>query len=47
MVELRCVHLNVTKHVMMYVKGIVDYGFIYVSNHEIRLQGYIDLELGQ
>jgi hypothetical protein len=42
MVEPRCVHLMAEKHVMRYLKGTIDCGLIYVSNFEIRLQGYID-----
>jgi hypothetical protein len=42
MVEPRGVHLIATKHVLKYLKGTVDYGLKYVSDHEIRLQGYID-----
>jgi hypothetical protein len=42
MVESRRVHLMVGKHVLRYMKGTVYYGLIYVSDHEIRLQGYVD-----
>jgi len=30
------------KHVMMYLKGTIDYGLRYISDREIRLQGYTD-----
>ena len=40
MVVLRCVHLIATKNVMRYMKGTIDYGIIYVLDHEISLQGY-------
>jgi hypothetical protein len=42
MVEPRHVHLIVTKHVMRYLKGTIDYGLRYISDREIRLQGYTD-----
>jgi hypothetical protein len=42
MVEPRCVHLVATKHVLRYLKCIIDYGLRYVSDHKIRLQGYTD-----
>jgi hypothetical protein len=38
MVESRSVHLVATKHVMRYLKCTIDYGLIYASDHEIRLQ---------
>jgi hypothetical protein len=42
MVEPRRVHLVAAKHVLRYLKGTVDYGLRYVSDHKIRLQGYTD-----
>ena len=42
MVEPRHVHLVVTKHVMRYLKGTLDCGFIYTTNGEFRLWGYTD-----
>jgi hypothetical protein len=42
MVEPRHVHMIATKHVMRYLKGIIDYGLRYISDHEIRLQGHTD-----
>jgi hypothetical protein len=42
MVEPRSVHLIAEKHVLRYLKGTVDYGLRYVSDREIRLQGYAD-----
>jgi hypothetical protein len=42
MVEPRHVHLIAEKHVMRYLKGIIDYGLRYILDHEIRLQGYTD-----
>jgi hypothetical protein len=40
MVDTKCVHLIVVKHVMRYLKGIVDYGLKYVVDNEINLLGY-------
>jgi hypothetical protein len=42
MVEPRGVHFIAVKHVLRYLKGTIDYGLKYVSDHEIRLQGYTD-----
>ena len=42
MVEPRHVHVIEAKHVMRYLKGIVDYGLRYVLDREITLQGYTD-----
>jgi hypothetical protein len=42
MVEPRGVHLIATKHAMRYMKGTIEYGIKYVSNHEIIPQGYTD-----
>jgi hypothetical protein len=42
MVELRRVHLIMTKHVMRYLKGTIDYGLRYASDCEISLQGFTD-----
>jgi hypothetical protein len=42
LVEPRCVHLVVAKHVMRYLKGTLDYGLCYTGDHEFRLYGYID-----
>jgi hypothetical protein len=36
------VHLVATKHVIRYLKGTLDYGLRYVTNHEFRLYGYSD-----
>jgi len=40
MVEPRCVHWIVAKHVLRYLKGTIDYPLRYVADREIRLQGY-------
>jgi hypothetical protein len=42
MVDPRRVHLIAIKHVMRYLKGIVDYGLKYVVDSEISLLGYLD-----
>jgi hypothetical protein len=42
MVKPRGVHLFRAKHVMRYLKGTIDYGLTYVSDHEISLQGFTD-----
>jgi hypothetical protein len=44
MVESRHVHLVVARHVMRYLRGTVDYGIRYVSDHEISMQGYVDAD---
>jgi hypothetical protein len=44
MIEPRHVHLIMTKHVMRYLKGTIEYGLRYISDHEIRLQGYTDYD---
>jgi hypothetical protein len=43
-VEPRHVHLVVSKHVLRYLKGTNDYVIKYVSNPEIILQGYTNLD---
>ena len=40
----RHVHLIATKHILRYLKGIVDYGLKYESNQNINLEGYVDLD---
>jgi hypothetical protein len=42
MVEPRHVHLVATKHVLSYLHGTVGYGLKYVSDSEVKLQGYTD-----
>jgi hypothetical protein len=42
MVDPRRVHLIAVKHVMRYLKCIVDYGLKYVAGSEISLLGYSD-----
>ena len=38
----RHVHLIAAKHVLRYLKGIVDYGLKYDANQKINLEGYVD-----
>jgi hypothetical protein len=42
LVEPRRVHLVVAKHVMRYLKGMLDFGLCYNGYQEFRLIGYID-----
>jgi hypothetical protein len=42
LVEPRHVHLVVAKHVMTYLKGILDCGLSYDGDHDFTLSGYID-----
>jgi hypothetical protein len=44
MVEPRGVYLIAAKHVMRYLEGTIDYGLRYVSDREISLQGFTDLD---
>jgi hypothetical protein len=44
LVEPRCVHLVVAKHVMRYLKGTIDYGLSYDGDHDFKLSGYIDAD---
>jgi hypothetical protein len=44
MVDPKCVHLLAVKHVMMYLKGTMDYGLKYVADSEISLLGYSYLD---
>ena len=38
----RHVHLIVVKHILRYLRGIVDYGLKYEVNQKINLEGYVD-----
>jgi hypothetical protein len=42
LVEPRCVQLVATKHVMRYLKGMLDYGLYYTGDCEFMLYGYTD-----
>jgi hypothetical protein len=44
LVEPRRVHLVVAKHVMRYLKGIIDYGLSYDGDHDFTLTGYTDAD---
>ena len=41
-VDPRCVHLIDSKHVLRYLKGMIDYDLIYVRGYRIIIQGYVD-----
>ena len=38
----RCVHLVVAKHVMRYLKRMIDLGLYYGRDHDYNLHGYMD-----
>ena len=40
--DLRHAHLVLAKHVVRYLKGIVEYGLKYDMNKKINLEGYVD-----
>ena len=42
MIDLRHVHLIAAKHILRYLRGIIDYGLNYEANHNINLEGYMD-----
>jgi hypothetical protein len=42
MEQPRQVHLVASKHVIRYLKGTLDFGLRYVTDHEFRLYGYLD-----
>ena len=42
LVKPRQVLLIAAKHVMMYLKGTIEFGLYYARDHEYRLYGYID-----
>ena len=44
MVEPRHVHLVTTKHVLRYLHDTIGYGLRYVSDDEVKLQGYTNSE---
>ena len=39
-VKPRCVHMIAKKHVMRYLKGMIDFGLYYDRYHDYRLYGY-------
>jgi hypothetical protein len=42
LIDPRRVHLVVVKHVMRYLKGMLDFGLCYNRDHDFRLVGYTD-----
>jgi hypothetical protein len=42
LVDPKCVHLVVAKHVMIYLKGTLDYGLCYNGDHDFKIFGYTD-----
>jgi hypothetical protein len=42
LVDPRRVHLVDAKHVMRYLKSMLDYGLYYTGDHDFKLYGYID-----
>ena len=42
LIEPRHVHLFVAKHILRYLKGIVDYGLKYKDDQKINLEVYVD-----
>ena len=42
MTDLRHVHLIAAKHILRYLRGIVDYGLKYEANQKFNLEGYVD-----
>jgi hypothetical protein len=42
LVEAKRVHLVAAKHVMRYLKGMLDYGLCYTGDHYFKLYGYTD-----
>jgi hypothetical protein len=46
MVEPRHVHWITTKQVLRYLHGTIGYGLRYVSDGDVKLQGYIDFDWG-
>jgi hypothetical protein len=44
MVEPRQAHWVAAKHVLRYLRGIVEYGLRYLGDGEVKLQGYTNLD---
>jgi hypothetical protein len=42
LVELRRVHIVAAKHMMKYLKGMLDFGLYYTRDHDFKLSGYTD-----
>ena len=47
LVKPRWVHLITAKHVMRYLKGMIDLGLYYGRDHDYRLYGYTDSYLAR
>ena len=45
LVEPKHVHLVAAKHVMRYLKGMIEFGLYYVGYHDYRLYGCTDTDL--
>ena len=42
MTDPKHVHLIVVKHILRYLKGMIDYGLKYDANQNFNLEGYVD-----
>jgi hypothetical protein len=42
LVEPISVHIVAAKHMMRYLKGMLDFGLFYNRDHDFRLSGYTD-----
>jgi hypothetical protein len=42
LVEPRRVHIVAAKHMMRYLKGMLDFGLYYTKDHDFRVSGYTD-----
>ena len=42
LIDLRNVHLIVEKHILRYLRDIIDYGLKYEANQKINLEGYVN-----
>jgi hypothetical protein len=47
LVDPRRVHLVAAKHVMRYLKGMLDFGLCYTGDHDFRMIGYTDSYWGE
>jgi hypothetical protein len=43
-VEPRHEHWITAKHILRYLRGMLNYGLRYVSNNDVQLHGFIDLD---
>jgi hypothetical protein len=44
MVKPRQEHWVAAKHVLIYLRGIMEYGLSYLGDGEVKMQGYSDLD---